>query len=282
MHENTVLTELNLAVNEIGAAGAAQLAEAIRKNSVITDLGLEDNDLGDEGAAHMAGALCENNVLKNLDLENNGISAEGAAHLAGALRVNTVLKHLNLGYNRLGDEGAAHLAEALHDLTGRPVFDYNLEQPDVRADIREGQLWSEVCEHVQAHSMVACEAIKSGPRVEADSHQGLILNHAYCVLEARELAAERGSDPVKMLRLRNPWGSAPTWSGPFCAGSSDWMLLTAQARAGASQDGSTGCFWLSWDAFCSAFNRIRSAACPPARAPARAKVGGKWEERGGK
>ena len=155
-----------------------------------------------------------------------------------------------------GSLSGGSTAEALHDLTGRPVFDYNLEQPDVRADIREGQLWSEVCEHVQAHSMVACEAIKSGPRVEADSHQGLILNHAYCVLEARELAAERGSDPVKMLRLRNPWGSAPTWSGPFCAGSSDWMLLTAQARAGASQDGSTGCFWLSWDAFCSSFNRI--------------------------
>ena len=155
-----------------------------------------------------------------------------------------------------GSLSGGSTAEALHDLTGRPVFDYNLEQPDVRADIREGQLWSEVCEHVQAHSMVACEAIKSGPRVEADSHQGLILNHAYCVLEARELAAERGSDPVKMLRLRNPWGSAPTWSGPFCAGSSEWMLLTAQARACASQDGSTGCFWLSWDAFCSAFNRI--------------------------
>ena len=43
----------------------------------------------------------------------------------------------------------ANTAEALHDLTGRPVFDYNLEAPDVRADIREGRLWAEVCEHVQ-------------------------------------------------------------------------------------------------------------------------------------
>lgn len=114
-------------------------------------------------------------------------------------------------------------AEALHDLTGRPVFDYNLEAPDVRADIRNGCLWSEVREHVLSQSMVACTFFESGPRVDAESRQGLIQNHAYCVLDACDLAAENGDSAIQLVKVRNPWGGIAGWSGPFCAASSDWM-----------------------------------------------------------
>ena len=88
-------------------------------------------------------------------------------------------------------------AEALHDLTGRPVFDYNLEAPDIRADIRDGHLWCELCQHLQSKSMVACSFFRSGNESNTDavSRQGLIPNHAYCVLEACEFPAKySGSD----------------------------------------------------------------------------------------
>jgi len=80
-------------------------------------------------------------------------------------------------------------AEALHDLTGRPVFDYNLEAPDVRADLREGHLWHEICEHVQARSMVACEVIKSGPRVEAEVRTTARAERNNATWQARRMAA---------------------------------------------------------------------------------------------
>jgi hypothetical protein len=86
-------------------------------------------------------------------------------------------------------------AEAFHDLTGRPVFDYNLEAPDIRADIRDGHLWCELCQHLQSKSMVACSFFQSGNESNTDavSRQGLIQNHAYCVLEACEFPAKYSS-----------------------------------------------------------------------------------------
>lgn len=53
-------------------------------------------------------------------------------------------------------------AEALHDLTGRPVFDFNLETPDIRAEIRDGHFWSELCQHLRARNLVACCCVKEG------------------------------------------------------------------------------------------------------------------------
>ena len=154
-------------------------------------------------------------------------------------------------------------AEALHDLTGRPVFDYNLEAPDVRADIREGRLWAEVCEHVHAHSMVACCSIQLGPRIEA--RQGLVQNHAYCVLDARELpAAHDDTSTVKLVRVRNPWGGERRWSGSFCAGSEEWLQVTESARDSLQlqQPGLDGSFWMSWEAFYTNFNRVQVCWMP--------------------
>jgi hypothetical protein len=68
-------------------------------------------------------------------------------------------------YGSYSSLAGGNTAEALHDLTGRPVFDYNLEAPDVRVDIREGRLWSELQEHIEARSMVACSFFVPSPRV---------------------------------------------------------------------------------------------------------------------
>ena len=57
------------------------------------------------------------------------------------------------------------------------------------------------------------------------ARQGLIQNHAYSVLSAFELPSEpeAGVSDVKVVRVRNPWGGVPDWSGALCEGSEAWM-----------------------------------------------------------
>jgi Leucine-rich repeat (LRR) protein len=100
----TQLTSLNLAHNQIGAAGAASLAALTQ----LTCLNLWNNQIGDAGAASLA-ALTQ---LTCLNLEYNHIGDAGAASLAAL----TQLTSLNLEYNHIGDAGAASLA-ALTQLT---------------------------------------------------------------------------------------------------------------------------------------------------------------------
>ncbi|MEB3362491.1 MAG: COR domain-containing protein [Synechococcaceae cyanobacterium] len=92
------LTSLNLGGNEIGAAGAATLADLTE----LTSLDLGGNLIGDAGAASLT-ALTQ---LTSLDLRDNGIGDAGAASLASLTRLTS----LDLGGNQVGDSGAACLA----------------------------------------------------------------------------------------------------------------------------------------------------------------------------
>ncbi|KAL1520434.1 hypothetical protein AB1Y20_022017 [Prymnesium parvum] len=110
---NATLTSLDLAANDIGAEGAAHIAEALKTNTTLTSLHLYGNKIEAEGAAHIAEALKTNATLTSLHLYGNNIGAEGAAHVAEALKTNATLTSLDLGWNKIGAEGAAHIAEAL-------------------------------------------------------------------------------------------------------------------------------------------------------------------------
>jgi hypothetical protein len=96
---NTTLTELNLGMNSIGAAGAASLAAVLENNSALTTLSLDRNSIGAAGAASLAEVLKVNTTLTGLNLCINLISDEGAWALAEALEVNTALTELNLEEN---------------------------------------------------------------------------------------------------------------------------------------------------------------------------------------
>ena len=70
---------LNLAQNEIGAAGARALAEALKENVVSRSLSYIFRQ-----------TRCRSQTLVSLDLRSNEISEEGARELAEALRKNKV------------------------------------------------------------------------------------------------------------------------------------------------------------------------------------------------
>ena len=80
MHTGTV-TVVNLEVQEIGDAGATQLADALSTcNISVEQLHLLDNSISAAGATQLADALRTNTSVKKLDLSNNAIEI-GRAHV---------------------------------------------------------------------------------------------------------------------------------------------------------------------------------------------------------
>lgn len=70
-----MLKSLDLSLSgkvNIGAEGAASLAESLKVNSTLTTLNLFNNGIGDMGAADVAEALLVNTALTALHLGKNG------------------------------------------------------------------------------------------------------------------------------------------------------------------------------------------------------------------
>ena len=106
---------IQLDSNQIGHAGAEQLANAIEKKH-IECFCLKDNPIGDIGANHIADTL--KNPLSQLDslhLNICNIGDAGAIALARSLEINKTLKTLDLRDNDIGDHGTIALAEALRE-----------------------------------------------------------------------------------------------------------------------------------------------------------------------
>ena len=115
-----VLTELNLANNNLGVEGAKALADALKSGrAVLTHLDLSQNNLTNHGT-DMSGILAiaealksGSAVLEKLVLDGNSIEDEGAVALGEALTSNKSLKELELFHCNIGTEGGKALAAAL-------------------------------------------------------------------------------------------------------------------------------------------------------------------------
>ena len=110
---NKTLTNLDLSFNDISAAGATSIAEAIKVNKTLTNLDLRGNDVSAAGATSIAEAIKVNKTLTNLDLSFNDISAAGATSIAKAIKVNKTLTNLDLSFNDISAAGATSIAKAI-------------------------------------------------------------------------------------------------------------------------------------------------------------------------
>ena len=99
--------------NNIQAAGALSLADALKVNTTLTSIDLSGNNIQAAGALSLADALKVNTTLTSIDLRDNNIQAAGALSLAEALKVNTTLTSIDLGSNNIEDAGALSLTQAL-------------------------------------------------------------------------------------------------------------------------------------------------------------------------
>lgn len=75
------LQELDLENNDLGAAGASALTEALGEGSVIQTLNLNDNDIGTEGLREIMQPLFSLKKLIRLELRGNDLDAENVSQL---------------------------------------------------------------------------------------------------------------------------------------------------------------------------------------------------------
>ena len=118
-------TELEVASGlQVGDAGAAKVAAALRRVPLLTTLVLGSNNITASGASMLAGALYNVPALTSLTIESNArIGDEGAAALAAALRHLPLLTTFRLSGCGVGDVGAAEIAGALHRIPGLQTLD---------------------------------------------------------------------------------------------------------------------------------------------------------------
>ena len=79
------------------------------------------------------------------------------------------------------------------------------------------EVWNLLTEHKKWQSLMGC-SIQSkpgeGPKVEAKAADGLIMGHAYSLLDLGEMKLPDGKTVVKLIKCRNPWGKGE-WAGKW-------------------------------------------------------------------
>jgi len=70
---------------------------------------------------------------------------------------------------------------------------------------------------------------------------GLVDNHAYSLIGAKEITTESGK-PIRLCLLRNPWGKKE-WTGAWSDNSALWTEHT-KAQVPNFSAKNDGCFWI--------------------------------------
>ncbi len=114
IHENPILTKLELIDNRIGALGSKHLGKAIQNNVVLQSLKLDFNPLGDEGCVLLSLGLAWSTSLRSLSLQYCQIGSEGMITFSEeVLNKNQSLTSIDLTGNEIGTEGIISIAKAL-------------------------------------------------------------------------------------------------------------------------------------------------------------------------
>jgi Ran GTPase-activating protein (RanGAP) involved in mRNA processing and transport/predicted Ser/Thr protein kinase len=106
LQHNTTLKCLNLAGCQIGSQfGTTAMKDlaAVLQYATLMTLNLCYNNIGPAGAKNIALALPHNKTLKKFNLSNNHIGNKGAKDLADALQYNRTLTQLDLNLNDITD-----------------------------------------------------------------------------------------------------------------------------------------------------------------------------------
>ncbi|MES1919602.1 hypothetical protein MHBO_001402, partial [Bonamia ostreae] len=81
--------------------------------------------------------------------------------------------------------------------------------------------------------------------------QGLLIDHAYAIIDVRE-HTETGREPVRLVKLRNPW-SRFEWNGDYSDHSSKWDPKLRKDLHLCADD-NDGVFWMDFGHFRSIFD----------------------------
>eukprot|EP00742_Colponemidia_sp_Colp-10_P010509 GILJ01011542.1.p1 GENE.GILJ01011542.1~~GILJ01011542.1.p1 ORF type:complete len:1874 (-),score=202.87 GILJ01011542.1:133-5325(-) len=135
--------------------------------------------------------------------------------------------------------------QALVDLTGGASEHISFDDAYVKEEIANGSLWQRLLRYYEMGYLLGC-----GSHAGSDanvSQRGIVENHAYAVLEVRQVYEYR------LIQLRNPWGQTE-WKGDWSLGSPLWTKrMRAKIRPELIPEGS---FWMSFEDFLMEFSHV--------------------------
>lgn len=132
--------------------------------------------------------------------------------------------------------------ESLTDLTGAPCDVFNL-QPNP-------QLWKKIFEGDQKGYVITAGS-KQSTKGDTVNAQGLVSQHAYAVIAAKEVNTKKGKE--QLLMIRNPWGGQE-WNGDWSDDSPLWTPELVKELGWAKAD--DGRFWMNFKDFCKNYEEV--------------------------
>lgn len=147
--------------------------------------------------------------------------------------------------------GGGNASKIFKDLTGAPVYNYNIEKYVLKYSENKEKLYKKIFTLIE-------NSIKQGYAIVAQTNKekakvmtqlGLSEWHYYVILGTLKL--ENGDSLVK---VRNPWGGEKVWEGQYSRNDDFWL----QNPKGKIEnfEGNSGCFYIPIDCFVSNFQEI--------------------------
>jgi len=148
------------------------------------------------------------------------------------------------------------ISEALVDLSGGSSDKILLTEDKIRAMIEDGRLWSKILNYMKWGYLLCCSNSDAHALMEDEGDSGIIKNHAYTILDVTEAGG------FHFVRVRNPWGKGE-WTGDWSDRSTWWddypeilQELSSNPKKPWSRDSTDGTFWITFEDFCTHYNKI--------------------------
>lgn len=149
---------------------------------------------------------------------------------------------------------------AFRTLTGASTEYYDLRSEEIAGNLEI--IWSYLNCMIQSGFLLTASSINEGlnQSVQNLADKGIIENHSYTVLDAREVDLGNGHSE-RLVKLRNPWGHKE-WKGAWSNGSSNWTDYVRK-QLNYYQTKSEGVFWINLKDFHRNYSDLVVCKCHP-------------------
>jgi calpain-15 len=129
-----------------------------------------------------------------------------------------------------------------------------VQDPSNRTELSGEAYFNVLAAYDRRKAIMAC-SIKTGRSDAEKTSEGLVLRHAYTLLAVRKVGE------LRMMQVRNPWGSGE-WTGPWCDRDARWAQdefkdLKKKLKFVDANDGS---FWMEFSDFTRNFDEVAICA----------------------
>lgn len=164
------------------------------------------------------------------------------------------------------------MVEALVDLTSETSEKYNLRDLETTRMIESGEFWELMLKYYRMGCLMGC----SNATKEADADDGeaagidgIMSNHAYGILEVRDI------ENLQLLRIRNPWGKGE-WKGTFADEEEEWDRHPGLKEKLNYQFGNDGTWWMTFSDWVTHYNKLYVCRIFPERWQ-KYSIDGRWD-----